>query len=91
MWQVVELPAGIYNVTFANGLWRGIEVKAGETAVLEPGILEIKNAHHPGPSRIGPRNRRGGGRASYVKKPSGDDSLALFRDVRASGLAGCRG
>src|SRR5215204_6328517 len=44
MWQVVELPAGIYNVTFANGLWRGIEVKAGETAVLEPGILEIRNA-----------------------------------------------
>jgi hypothetical protein len=40
---VVELPAGIYDVKFANGLWRGIEVKAGKTTVLKPGILEIKN------------------------------------------------
>jgi hypothetical protein len=48
MWQTVELPAGIYNVTFANGLWRGIEVRAGEITILEPGILEIKNADFQG-------------------------------------------
>ena len=44
LWPVVELPSGIYDVTFGNGLWRGIEVKSGETTVIEPGILEIKNA-----------------------------------------------
>jgi hypothetical protein len=48
LWPVVELPSGIYNVTFANGLWRGIEVKPGETTVIEPGILEIKNADFQG-------------------------------------------
>jgi hypothetical protein len=48
LWSVVELPPGIYNVTFANGLWRGIEVKPGETTVVEPGILEIKNADFQG-------------------------------------------
>jgi hypothetical protein len=48
LWPVVELPPGIYDVTFANGLWMGIEVKPGETTVLEPGILEIKNADFQG-------------------------------------------
>jgi hypothetical protein len=48
LWPVVELPPGIYNVTFANGLWRGIEVRPGETTVVEPGILEIRNADFHG-------------------------------------------
>lgn len=48
LWPVVELPPGIYNVTFANGLWMGVEVRPGETTVLEPGILEIKNADFQG-------------------------------------------
>ena len=48
LWPVVELPPGIYNVAFANALWRGIEVRAGETSVLEPGILEIRNADFQG-------------------------------------------
>ncbi len=48
LWPVVEVPAGIYSVTFANALWSGIEVKAGETRVLEPGILEITNADFQG-------------------------------------------
>jgi hypothetical protein len=48
LWPVVELPPGIYNVSFANGLWMGIQVKPGETTVLEPGILEIRNADFQG-------------------------------------------
>jgi hypothetical protein len=48
LWPVVEVPAGIYDVTFGNGLWRGIEVRSGETTVIEPGILEIKNADFQG-------------------------------------------
>ena len=35
-------------MTFANGLWRGIQVKAGQTTVVEPGVLEIKNADFQG-------------------------------------------
>jgi len=41
--SVVELPAGIYNVTFAKGVWKSVVVKAGETTVLEPGVLVIEN------------------------------------------------
>jgi Mg-chelatase subunit ChlD len=38
----VELPPGIYNVKFQNGLWMGVEVKAGATTRLRPGILKIE-------------------------------------------------
>ena len=48
LWPVVELPIGIYNVAFGNGLWRGVEVKPGQTTVLEPGVLEINNADSHG-------------------------------------------
>jgi hypothetical protein len=37
-----ELAPGIYNVQFANGIWRGVEIRPGETTVLELGQLEIK-------------------------------------------------
>jgi hypothetical protein len=36
------LPPGIYSVKFANGLWTGIEIKAGETTVIEPAYLKIE-------------------------------------------------
>jgi len=39
----MELPAGIYNVAFGPTLWRSVEVRAGETTVLEPGTLEMQN------------------------------------------------
>lgn len=41
---VIELPAGIYNVTFGNTVWKSIEVKAGETTTLNPGLIEVKHA-----------------------------------------------
>lgn len=37
-----EVPPGIYNVSFMNGLWRGVEVKPGETTVIEVGLLQIE-------------------------------------------------
>jgi hypothetical protein len=54
LWPVVELPAGIYDVTFGNGLWRGVEVRPGSTTVLEPGVLEIKNADFQGHKVLDP-------------------------------------
>ena len=38
----VELPAGIYNIKFANGLWMGVEVTVGATTLLKPGFLKIE-------------------------------------------------
>jgi Mg-chelatase subunit ChlD len=38
----LELPPGIYNLKMRNGLWRGVEVKAGATTVLKPGFLVFK-------------------------------------------------
>jgi hypothetical protein len=37
------VPPGIYNVTFPNGLWRGVEVKPNETTELEVGLLQIED------------------------------------------------
>ena len=37
-----EVPPGIYNVSFLNGVWRGVEVKPGETTTLEVGLLQIE-------------------------------------------------
>jgi Mg-chelatase subunit ChlD len=36
------VPPGIYNVQFANGTWRGVEVKPNETTLLEIGLLQIE-------------------------------------------------
>jgi hypothetical protein len=36
------LPQGVYSVKFANGLWTGIEIRAGETTVIEPAYLKIE-------------------------------------------------
>lgn len=40
----MKLPAGLYNVTVGKAVWKSIEVKAGETTVLNPGILKVENA-----------------------------------------------
>ncbi len=45
---VKELPAGLYNVTFGNAVWKSVEVKPGETTVLDPGVIEIRNANISG-------------------------------------------
>jgi hypothetical protein len=37
----VELPAGIYEVKFGPGSWKGIEVRPGETTTIEPGELHV--------------------------------------------------
>jgi hypothetical protein len=42
--SIIELPAGFYNVTFGPTVWKSVEVKAGETTTLDPGVLEVKNA-----------------------------------------------
>lgn len=38
---MVELPAGLYNVTFGPTVWKSVEVKPGETTVLDPGVIEL--------------------------------------------------
>jgi hypothetical protein len=42
--SVLELPAGLYNVSFGPTMWKSVEVKAGEVTVLEPGVIEVNNA-----------------------------------------------
>ncbi len=37
-----DVPPGIYNVQFLNGVWRGVEVKPGETTVIVVGLLRIE-------------------------------------------------
>jgi hypothetical protein len=39
----IDLPAGIYEVQFSGGRWKGIEVRPGETTIIEPGELRIEN------------------------------------------------
>jgi hypothetical protein len=42
--STVKLPAGIYNVTVGQSVWKSVVVKAGETTFLDPGLLEMKKA-----------------------------------------------
>lgn len=44
----IELPVGIYAVTFGGSTWKNIEVKAGETTLLKPGGVEITAASFRG-------------------------------------------
>jgi len=57
----VELPAGIYNVKFANGLWMGVEVKAGATTSLRPGFLKIDGRDLWGNRLLDPETRQTAG------------------------------
>ncbi len=38
----VDLPAGIYEVKFGPGSWKGIEVRSGETTTITPGELRVE-------------------------------------------------
>ncbi|MEO8486645.1 MAG: VWA domain-containing protein [Betaproteobacteria bacterium] len=38
----VDLPAGIYEVKFGPGSWKGIEVRSGETTTITPGELHVE-------------------------------------------------
>jgi hypothetical protein len=42
----VTLPAGIYEVKFGPGSWKGIEVRSGETTTIEPGVLKVEASVH---------------------------------------------
>jgi von Willebrand factor type A domain len=37
----LTLPAGIYEVRFGAGSWKGIEVRPGETTTIDPGLLRL--------------------------------------------------
>ena len=37
----ISLPAGIYEVKFGPASWKGIEIRAGETTTIEPGVLQL--------------------------------------------------
>lgn len=39
-----SLKAGLYHVTFANGVWKSVEVRPGETTELRPGTLRVRAA-----------------------------------------------
>lgn len=39
----IALPAGIYEVSFGPGRWKGIEVRSGETTTIEPGVLRLEH------------------------------------------------
>ncbi len=43
----VELPAGIYEVKFGPGSWKGIEVRPGETTTIEPAVLKVEIISKP--------------------------------------------
>ena len=40
----MELPAGLYNVAFGPTVWRSVEIRPNETTVLDPGVIEVRNA-----------------------------------------------
>jgi hypothetical protein len=46
--DTVDLPSGIYNVTVGKAVWKSVEVKPGQTTVLEPALLEVKGASYRG-------------------------------------------
>jgi hypothetical protein len=47
-WPKRELPVGIYSVKMTNGTWTGIEIKAGQTTLLEPAFLRVDLGHVSG-------------------------------------------
>ena len=52
--STVPLPSGLYNVAFGKALWKSVEVKAGETTVLEPGWISMVKASLNGHDIVDP-------------------------------------
>jgi len=46
--STIELPAGVYTVTAGSRAWEDVEIKPGETTLLQPGRLEVINASFRG-------------------------------------------
>jgi hypothetical protein len=42
--ESISLPAGIYSVTVGSAAWKSVEVRGGQTTVLEPGHIVVKHA-----------------------------------------------
>jgi hypothetical protein len=71
--QTVKLPTGIYSVTVGKALWSGVEIKADETTVLEPGILTVSHAALHGHRVLEPETGQEMGQVSSSKS-----SMALM-------------
>lgn len=71
--DTVKLPTGIYNVTVGKALWSGVEIKADETTVLEPGILTVNHAALQGNRVLEPETGQEMGQVSNSKS-----SMALM-------------
>ena len=83
-----EFPAGIYHVTVGDASWKNIEVKPGETTILKPGWLEIKNASFRGHLVLDAETEKEHGQisslASYLTLKPGDYKVtfeSLFWDI----------
>jgi len=46
--NTIEIPAGQYTVMIGSTPWNEVEVTSGETTVLQPGRLEVRNASYRG-------------------------------------------
>jgi hypothetical protein len=44
----ITLPAGIYEVQFGPARWKAIEVRPGETTVIDPGVVKVDNMEGTG-------------------------------------------
>jgi von Willebrand factor type A domain len=42
--RIAELPPGFYHVTFGPTVWKSVEVRSGETTLIDPGVLEVRTA-----------------------------------------------
>lgn len=46
--STVELPPGVYHVSFGGTVWKNVQIREGETTVLKPGILSVNQASYRG-------------------------------------------
>ena len=69
----MKLPAGIYNVTVGQAVWKSVEVKAGEKTVLAPGFLKVVHSAIQGHQVVDPETGAVHGTVSNIK-----DQMALM-------------
>jgi hypothetical protein len=69
----MKLPAGIYNVTVGQAVWKSVEVKAGEKTVLAPGFLKVVHPTIQGQKVVDPETGAVHGTVGTVK-----DQMALM-------------
>lgn len=63
----IKVPAGLYQVTVGQAVWKGVQVHPNQTTVLKPGFIKVEGASLVGHSIVDPETGEQHGSVSVLQ------------------------